>query len=440
MLLVFFLIRVYQKEDLLPSSYLASSVRNLKRKALVTTIILAIAAITFGIFEVLAGGAYVPQDYCRIGTFNLQITHKGGIGSQNLDDRFNKIANLIALEDLQVVALQEVNAGRMEQLIKDLDSINSHCWKYLLLSSGQVAVLFQADRVSVEGYDRLSLNGSQGELQERDALFANVRVLPDGFDFVLVVVHLAEGKQQQRQEQLKSLHRWAISQLEKGDEQDIIIAGDFNTPFLMNQQSFEILDGGIGFYIVQQDAGKDLYSDFTDKTYGNPVDFLIISPDCRAEYVDNTSSFGSYNTEGEKDSVSDHRLAWASFSSNDLDNPARTPLVVSNDAISLDMPVTVQRGGEITVTATTFLGAKCTIRVLYPSGALAQAISAPISETSGDKEKYTWKWKTSGSTNPGVATVQVQASWKWGHALSTGTFEITSKAETSASSDDNTEG
>jgi len=392
----------------------------MKRKALFTAVcVLASVAIAFGLFEWRARQIHIPPSLCHIGTFNLHNL------PTNDEDRIKKIAQIITAKDLQVVALQEVGEASLEELKKELQPYH---YDHILTPqtvNRHVAVLYQPERVSIACEKPCTLDlHDQEHPQLRDALLVNGRLLPNGFDFTLVVVHLIASPDDKkwRQEQLGTLHEWIIDRLENGDEQDIILAGDFNTPFLMKQEDFEILDGGMGFYIVQQDAGEDLYSEFSDKTYGSPVDFLIISPDCRTEYIDNTASFASYTSEAEKDLVSDHRLAWAAFSSDDLDDPSSTPLVTSDSALKLNVPKSVQRGNEITVKATTFPKAECTIRVLYPSGSKPQT-----SPRRNDKKEFVWTWRTSGNTTPGVATVQVQARWEWGHALAVRTFEITSE-------------
>ena len=414
----------------------------MRRKAWVTAVcVLATAAMAFGLVGTLAGQTHVPPRQCRIGAFNLQMLHNGGSGTPALEARFKKIASIIAAKDLQVVALQEVNLERIKLLQEGLNCLTSHNWKYLISPqnvSQRVAVLFQADRVSAEFRESrtLSLHDEDHEKQ-RDALLVNVYVLPNGFDFTLVVVHLATNDSELRQKQLKKLHQWTIDQLETGVEQDIIIAGDFNTPLLMNQEDFEILDGGIGLYIVQQDTGKDLYSSHCDITYKNPVDFIIIAPDCRAEYIDNTASFESYRSEEEKSATSDHRLAWATFSVDDLDDPNSTPLVVSDSALVLEMPESIEIGKQVTVSATTFAGADCTIRVLY-KGASKGLITAQ-SYVMGGKEHFVWTWEVKGGTDPGIATVQVQATWAWGHALKIGTFEVVPKEDSSTNTEQETE-
>ena len=402
---------------------------------------LAMVVITFGQVGVLTGQAQLPPGQCRIGTFNLEMTHKGGSGTLELKTRLEKIATIIVANDLQVVALQEINADRMKELQEDLNYLSSHNWKYLLIPqtvTDCVAVFFQSDRVRIVPSEPCTLDLHQDDPRQRDAFLIKGQVQPNGFDFTLVIVHLKEGKDKTdakwREEQLGLLHKWIFDQLESGAEQDIIITGDFNTPLLMNQEDFEILDGGMGFYIVQQDAGSDLYSAHCDATYGNPVDFLIISPDCRAEYIDNTASFESYTSNDQKKSLSDHRLTWATFSNDDFDDPNSTPLVVSNSALVLEMPESIQRGKQVTVIATTrFAGADCTIRIVYQSLSDAQIVRKVYRE--GNKHKFEWTWKVGNGTSPGIAIIQVQATWKWGHALAIGTFMIPKKPSPGESQD-----
>ena len=387
--------------------------------------VLATAAITFGLVNWIGQRTHVMAKQCRIGTFNLDMA-SGDI---------QKIADVIRQEGLEIVVLEELGKNTLQALSERL---TSHTWKYLVTPqtvNKRVGVLFQSDTVLCSNAKTIPLH-TQEHYQQRDALVVSGKVLPSGFDFTLVVVHLKEGKEPGsaalRQEQLKVLHQWIVNQLDSKDpsaERDIILAGDFNTPLLMNQEDFQILDGGIGLYVVQQDAGEDLYSDYCDIAYKNPVDFIVITPDCRAEYIDNTARFGSYDSQGEKTVTSDHRVTWADFSNDDLDNPNRTPLDTSDSALVLEMTATVQRGQEITVKATTFRDAKCTMRTIYESGSTPTGKTTVSSQESKDgKEEWKWTWTVGGSTNQGIATVQVQATWAWGHALKRGFFKVLPKS------------
>ena len=180
----------------------------MRRNAWVTAVcVLAAAAIAFGLVGTLAGQTHVPPRQCRIGAFNLQMLHNGGSGTPELEERFKKIASIIAAKDLQVVALQEVNLERIKLLQEDLNCLTSHNWKYQLSPqrvSQRVAVLFQADRVSAEFRESRTLPlHDEDHKEQRDALLVNVQALPNGFDFTLVVVHLAEGDAKWREHQLK---------------------------------------------------------------------------------------------------------------------------------------------------------------------------------------------------------------------------------------------
>jgi len=391
------------------------------RAWIIAALVAAGLAIAFALFEWHSQQISSAPHLCRIGTFNLHELSASEIG------KAEKIAKLIKTHNLQVVTLQEVGDEQgLKVLTKYLRSYN-----YIIspqTNSHRLAVLFQRGKIKLTYKDTIPL--SEEHPGQRDALVAYGKVLSGGFDFILVDVHLASRDKQWRDWQLIQLHKWVYKELNTEKERDIILAGDFNDPLLLDRDAFNKLDSGMGLYIATQDSQK-LDSTFCDKTYKSPVDFIIITPDCRAEYIDDTATFYDYMNKGEMDSTSDHRLAWATFSSDDLDDLTPNPLDISPLAITIKMPNTVQRGSKITVQAHTFPNATCFIHVLYPSGEPPKSKLQP--QKANEKGFVNWEWKISGNANPGLATVQIEARWNWAHALVTKSFKITA-AKTSMAS------
>ena len=188
----------------------------------------------------------------------------------------------------------------------------------------RVAVLYQPEKVSLTYEGEIPLN-PPGHSKLRDGLVVDGKVLPDGFDFTLVVVHLKaffdSESEAIREQQLNMLGNWVANYLtNSNNDPDLILAGDFNEHLLTNAQYFALLDNGLGFKDLDQDsANKACTPD--GKYYDDPIDHIIISQNAQNEYEGTTTLYNYFTDSSlsQRENFSDHCVLWSDFSTQDLD-------------------------------------------------------------------------------------------------------------------------
>ncbi len=279
------------------------------------------------------------QAQIQIGTYNLEfftdLNPSTGAWCEEHNHRtlpqIKALASFIDSLDIEVLALQEVeDAAALDLLLKYMPT-----GKYAYIISHQqglcqrVAVLYQPKKVSLTYKGEIPL--SLGHAGLRNGLVVYGKVLPNGFDFTLVVVHLKayfdSKSTATREQQLKLLGNWVSNYLkDKNNDPDLILAGDFNEHLLTDRYAFSLLDQDLGL--------KDLDQDVPDKTctpdgryYSDPIDHIIISPNAENEYEGTTTldNYFTNSTLSYRESYSDHCIMWSDFSTLDLDGAVQTP-------------------------------------------------------------------------------------------------------------------
>ncbi len=135
----------------------------------------------------------------QIGTYNLDFftdldPSTGAWCEQHTkhtEANIKALALFIDSLDIEALALQEVeDEAALDKLLKYMPVGK---YKYIVShQEGQcqrVAVLYQPEKVSLTYEEEIPLN-PPGHSKLRDGLVVDGKVLPDGFDFTLVVVHL----------------------------------------------------------------------------------------------------------------------------------------------------------------------------------------------------------------------------------------------------------
>ena len=321
----------------------------------------SVATVLFVIFAI-AGYTLVSSntawattnDQIQIGTYNLEFFTdlNPSTGAWCEQHTRHTVANIKALAsfidslDIEVLALQEVeDAAALDLLLKYMPA-----GKYSYIISHQknqcqrVAVLYQPKKVSLTYKKEIPLN-PPGHHLLRNGLVVYGKVLPNGFDFTLVVIHLKAypdpKSRATRYEQLKMLGDWVANYLKNpNNDPDLILAGDFNDQLLTDKYAFSLLNEGMGL--------KDLDQDAPDKTctpdgryYTDPIDHIIISPNAENEYT-GTTTLDNYFTDSTlpyRESYSDHCILWSDFSVSDLDGPivAQPPLQTGSTLTCSDL-------------------------------------------------------------------------------------------------------
>jgi len=277
----------------------------------------------------LLGWAASQTPSVQIGTFNLEFftdfDRTTGTWCEEHNPRtpqlVEELARFIDSLDIEVLALQEVeNAQALELLLSFMPP-----GKYAYIVSPQtqpetcqrVAVLYQKDEVAVEFAGEIPL--SLGQYGLRNGLLVYGKVLPDGFDFTLVVVHLKAYFDPRsvsiREKQLLLLGEWIQSYLkDPKNDQDLILAGDFNERFLTNTRAWSLLDPDGLLYVVTKDA-----PDKRCRTWTDPIDHIVISQ--VQEYAGVAVFYDFFRDPAlpNRYLYSDHCVLWADFYIEDLD-------------------------------------------------------------------------------------------------------------------------
>jgi len=274
------------------------------------------------------------SDQIQIGTYNLEFFTDLDPSTGAWCEQHTKhtAANIKALAafidslDIEVLALQEVEDAKALDMLLSYMPAN----KYAYIVSRQadqcqrVAVLYQPKKVSLTYAEEIPLN-PPGHHYLRDGLVVNGKVLPDGFDFTLVDVHLkayfdAESEAT-RDQQLHMLGSWVDKYLANpSNDPDLILAGDFNEHLLTNTYAFSLLDNDLELRDLDQDSANKACTP-NGKYYSDPIDHIIISPNAQNEY-EGTTTLDNYFTNSTlplRESFSDHCVLWSDFSTSDLD-------------------------------------------------------------------------------------------------------------------------
>jgi endonuclease/exonuclease/phosphatase family metal-dependent hydrolase len=127
--------------------------------------------------------------------------------------------------------LQEVSAGDIGRYAAAIRRAHGKGFKHYLGSLGgadRLAIVFDESTYRVRSFSELfsfeSLTLS--DWNHRPPLVAHLQRKSDGFEFLLVTVHLARGNESLRTQQAEGLRKWAAAQ-----EYPAILAGDCNFDF-----------------------------------------------------------------------------------------------------------------------------------------------------------------------------------------------------------------
>jgi endonuclease/exonuclease/phosphatase family metal-dependent hydrolase len=239
----------------------------------------------------------------RIATWNIQ--HLGG--RQHID--MKAIAGIIQNNAFDVVAVQEVmgNGQGIDVLLNTL----GHPWRGSRLSaesrSGErLAFIYRGDHVT-EIAPAAPLEGATATVFERVPYRGSFRA--GNFDFELVAVHLSYTDTHQRAEEARELAALVSSRVQHQSEKDVIILGDFNEQKARpNLHYFN----AVGWQTVVTDR--------TNLSSRETFDHIVLCPRFTREYTGTTAVvhfdetlYGNQDKRAASE-ISDHRPAWAEFS------------------------------------------------------------------------------------------------------------------------------
>jgi endonuclease/exonuclease/phosphatase family metal-dependent hydrolase len=231
----------------------------------------------------------------RLATWNLrQFSDRPNI---NLPG----IASIITSSHFDLVAIQEVkqDGEEVDRLLNQLGAP----WRSASLSPmtgnhERFAFIYNGDHVQEISRPHF-IEDADRKLFDRVPYEQTFRA--GKFDFTLVTVHLSYGDTQRRTREAQELARYAQHLAQMSSEKDVIVLGDFN----------EQGSGNLHFF---EDAGwESLNHEPTNLSSTETYDTLLVDPRYTREW---SGSSGAIIFNGDSETISDHRPAFADFVTN----------------------------------------------------------------------------------------------------------------------------
>lgn len=235
--------------------------------------------------------ASVPQEgpSLRIGTWNLEFLGAHGDFRNKLplrdDGDFQKIGQKVRALGVAVLAVQEICG---EAPLRKVAAAAGPSWQVLLGTSGgwddgktaqQIGFLYDAAVVDLlQAEELLALPREQEGVAifHRVPVSACFRWKATGFDFRAITVHLKAGQKapDETKRRLEStlLHEWIVDlQRATGEDQDIVVLGDFNSTYGTEPQ--RALERGGSLQYLQPAAPTPTIMHFPE-----PIDQVAVAP------------------------------------------------------------------------------------------------------------------------------------------------------------------
>ncbi len=232
-----------------------------------------------------ANSAVENAETARIATWNLEW-----FGALNRgEDDIKRIAGIIRELDIDVLALEEITCPcTVEQLVAELDGYDYFVSPQRIPQ--KLALLWRKDRVDQIEFDEQAYDALRGvavtglDRELRQPLVFRIRI--NKFDFTLMVVHLksipeAERSVEIRNIQYDAINEWLSAELSAADaEEDIIIAGDFNS-YYSGISSERLRDAGhVVFLTTALPEGEysNIWHDYDGNRNLSLIDHLAVTP------------------------------------------------------------------------------------------------------------------------------------------------------------------
>jgi predicted extracellular nuclease len=287
----------------------------------------------------------LAQNFChgkpciQVGTFNIEWFGTPDKHSPRSPQTIKKIASLIAdTLDLEILVLEEINSESEEfTLLRDALATRGYKLRRIGTSGGEqgVVIAYDADQVTLVSDDVKELNVRSDFDLGGGCVSSNLRVPIYGkfkagnFDFVLVGVHLKSQlgvngaahpekcADDIRRAQTQDILAALPSVLSDLNDNDVIIAGDFNAP--LTDSSLGPLFGPGGFVSLTTNARRAAGSgtiSYLKAPHREIIDHVLIRLANTAEWS-NRSTFIFKPTPSTLNNylknTSDHAPVWTSF-------------------------------------------------------------------------------------------------------------------------------
>lgn len=286
-----------------------------------------------------------------IGTWNLEFLGAEGDYRQKLplrdDADYQKLGDKVRSLGVAVLAVQEICG---EAPLQKVAAAAGPSWRVLLGTTGtwddgktsqQIGFLYDDKQVELLAAEELlSLPREQDGVPifHRVPVTACFRVRATGFDFRAVTVHLKAGQkaldEQKRLYEATALHGWIRGlQQARGEDQDIVVLGDFNSTYGTGpQQALE--QGGALQYIVPGRATPTIMH------FPEPIDQVAVAPmfdELRRASFTVHGDFGGLSKDDWRKTYSDHFPVTVTLAAaNDTDPDAKFRAVDPAFALPLD--------------------------------------------------------------------------------------------------------
>ncbi len=266
------------------------------------------------------------RERITIGTFNIAWLGDGKNDNiARTTEDYRRIAETIKQSGADVLGLQEIeNSAAVDSVLKHLPGFERFVGKKG--REQNVAVLYRSGITveSIEEYMPVAIH----EGRNRPGLILQCRA--GNFDWKMMVVHFkstsrydstAEMKAESRvvrRQQAEKVRDWVKEIVEKSDEKDVVIVGDFNdTPTRDKEPTLTpLVDSGLLTFLT---------ADVTSCKNKNwkVIDQIVVNAGARARYVDGTlfmwNVYDQY-PKNEADKISDHCPIVAQFDITAPDN------------------------------------------------------------------------------------------------------------------------
>jgi exonuclease III len=233
----------------------------------------------------------------------------------------DRVVPLVEAERFDLIGVQEITDPEPFEALADALEGYAHVVSF---DRGfiRVGFLYRPDRVEVTDIDRLFT--ADNWAFPRAPLKANIRVFDETgetvFDFIFVVVHLkaqidAESRSR-RALAMERLEAWMSEQLATGDEQDIVVVGDFNdalTDAPAENVFAPVLDRPEQYRFLSMEA--EHRGEYSYIPFRVMIDHVLVTTDALDEYGAGATYAWAIDEEDNayRREISDHRPVIADF-------------------------------------------------------------------------------------------------------------------------------
>lgn len=247
----------------------------------------AFSALLLSSFAAVAQSPAPPPNVLRIGTWNLEFLGAEGDYRDHLplrtDADFAAIGKKVHDLGVALLAVQEACG---EAPVKKVAAAAGPSWQCVVGTSGGwddgktfQSIGFLYDTSVLELLQAEELLQFPRELEgvpifHRVPLTACFRVKATGFDFRAITVHLKAGRaakdEQKRRLEATTLHEWLAGlQKDAGEDQDIVLLGDFNCTYGAEPETILEQGGGLQYSAMPTRPPTILH-------FADPIDQIVV--------------------------------------------------------------------------------------------------------------------------------------------------------------------